>query len=121
MRGFRKRRFPLLAFVPFFQIEVVIAVIIREVPLFNSPDAACHFINEIAVVSDEKNRPVKGLKGGFDGFFGHDIKMVRRFSRTRQLAPSKNQFQEDQTSFLTAGKAPDGFIDVFPAKEHTAQ
>ena len=75
MRGFRKRRFPLLAFVPFFQIEVVIAVIIREVPLFNSPDAACHFINEIAVVSDEKNRPVKGLKGGFDGFRGRVMEL----------------------------------------------
>lgn len=72
-------------------------------------------------MGDEKDRAVKGLKGGFDSFFGHDVKMVCRFVKNEAIGAVKDQFQQDQTGFLTAGKAPDGFIDVFPTKEHAAQ
>src|SRR5580704_14460633 len=97
-------------------LEVGDLVVALEVP-----DAGCHLVDQIVIVSYQKDRSLITLQGNVQRVDGFQIQMVRGLVEHEDVRLLQHEFREEQPGGFATGKDVGGFRRFLALEEHLPQ
>ena len=90
-------------------------------PVFQLPDPRGEFVDKIAVVGHEDERPLVVLQRILKPFARVDVQVVRRLVEDEQVDLLIHQHTQPQTALFAAGKTRNGLEHVLALEQIRAQ
>ena len=105
----------------FIKIIVVISRIDMGDSLIDFDYFIGNFIDQVAVVSDEADRPLKLLQGHLQYISRGNVEMTGRFVKEKKIDRLKKHLCQNQTALLSTAQHRDSLINVISTKKKSPQ
>ena len=92
-----------------------------HLPIPEFVDLVHQSVQEIAVVGNDEQRPVKGLERLLQHVLRLDVHVVGRLVEDQEVVALQHQFRHPEPGPLAAAQHRHALVDVFPAEEERSQ
>src|SRR4030042_3800638 len=105
----------------FIKIIIVVSRVNTGDSLIDFDDFIRDFIDQVAVVSDEADRPLKLLQGHLQYISRGNVAMAGRFVKEKEVGRLKKHLCQNQTALLSTAQHRNSLINVISAKKKSSQ